>query len=192
MSSFESGTPLDKARADEGFTSFDQRVAQVLEKPIVQILLLNAFKEYMVQYLALNQPPLSISQVFGFSQFAVSVARNAGLETVTSATYVAVTDGPVITGLPDGNYAILLGSNLYTSAAGNAAFYGVKVNDTLPADDTESVGNASTTGVPGATVITKSLSAGANTLTSVGRIQTFGQTASFEYSWLAAFKYSNP
>jgi hypothetical protein len=64
MSSLEQGSPLDKAKAAENLTEFDRRVYDSMSKAL---WLPNEFKEYMVQYLTLNQPLVPAGQVIGLN-----------------------------------------------------------------------------------------------------------------------------
>ena len=191
MSSFESGTPLDKARADEGLTSFDQKVAGALEKPVVQILLLNAFKEYMVQYLALNQPPLSISQVFGFEQFtAQSATPVLTEETTASVTYTDLaTAGPTLTGLPDGQYVIFFGSSVDNSDAAGASIVSVQINATGASDD-DRTGGTGTVAVNATRGVVKTLNAGGNNSITM-KYRVGAGTGTFGLRWMFALRSGN-
>lgn len=191
MSSFESGTPLDKARADEGFSSFDQKVAASLEKPIVQILLLDAFKDYMVQYLALNQPPLSVSQLIGFSQFNAqfNVVRTGATESTASTSYTDLTTpGPELAGLSNGRYVLIYGGSAQSNAAGDTASFSPSINGAAASDD-----NFARTAQAGyvsiARAITATLSAGSNTVTM--KYRTDAGTGFFSEVWLIALRYAN-
>lgn len=62
---FREGSPLDKHRGVEAITDFDRKVFASMSKAL---WLPDDFKEYMVQYMTLNQPPVPIGQMFGSIQ----------------------------------------------------------------------------------------------------------------------------
>ena len=81
--------PLDRGSSDATITSFDRQVIESLRKVL---LLPNEFKEYLVQYLTLNQPPIPAGQIPGLFR-AVSrqyAASSAPVEIVSSTTETSV------------------------------------------------------------------------------------------------------
>lgn len=189
---FGEASPLDRARGDDSLTDFHKKVADALNNPVVHMLLLQQFKEYMTQYMALNQPAIPISQIFGFDQFTVKPATKVNTsETTTSGSYTDLaTVGPTLTGLPDGQYLILHGCNMITSAAGSGVFQSVQVNATGASDD-DAVVTTSTQSASNATAIVKTLSNdGNNTLTAKYRVGAV-VTGEFARRWLIALRYAN-
>lgn len=73
---FREGSPLDKSRGREALTSFDRQVQESLRKVL---WLPDEFKDYMVQYQALNQLPIPISQVMGAKVEILSTSEFAAV-----------------------------------------------------------------------------------------------------------------
>lgn len=192
MSSLEQGSPLERANPSDALTEFERKVAAAMNNASVQIQLIAQFKEYMVQYLALNQPPIPISQILGFSQFVIQPADTvATLETTASTTYVDLaTAGPTLTGLPDGRYLILFGAGMQTSVAGVPSIMNVQVNNvTPPANDEAFNFNTLAVSVTGWSVQTLS-NGGNNTVTAKYRAGG-AATATYFLRRLAALRYDN-
>ena len=188
MSILEQGSSLDKAKPDANLTDFDRRVFDSMAKAL---WLPNEFKEYMVQYLALNQPPLSVSNLFGFKQFTVqSATRIATSESTTSTTFTNLTTtGPELTGLPDGEYLVLFGA-LLSCSGGGYGYAGVTVNGTT-AVGFDPVQSAAATFVNIAGALVKTLdTGGSNTLLLQYRADA-GTTATFAGRWMIIIRSAN-
>lgn len=185
------GAPLDKNRGTEVLTSFKRQVADALNDPIVQQLLLKQFKEYMVQYLALNQPPISISQVFGFNQFTAQTDfQGTAAATTTSVTYTDLSDGagPQLTGLPDGQYLFWFGGTLKNAT--NSAFVSIDVNG-AGATDAEGTFGGQFSGYCGVSRgITKTLNGGGNNTVTL-KYRVTGGTGEWWYRSLIALRFGN-
>lgn len=149
------------------------------------------FMAYLFDYIQTSRLQVPIGQVFGFSQFTANVAPFIVATEATTATSYGdlATVGPVLTGIPDGKYLLLYGSQAYTTG-GAVAFMSVQVNSTAAGDDDSA---ASTTGAAHSVMMTKiaSLSNGSNTITAKYRELTAGQTATFQRRWLVALKFAN-
>lgn len=194
MSSFEQGSPLEKAKPDANLTDFDRKVAAALNNPTVLMLLLREFKDYLVQYLALNQPPVPIGQIVGFTQFTVQAAAQVLTdESTASESYTDLsTDGPTLTGLSDGSYLVLFGcSAKVDTLLGETARMSVEVNGTAASDD-DMILTGTSFGTSIGRAVTKSLAAGSsNELSAKYRSTDSGTNASFANRWLLALKYAN-
>lgn len=189
MSSLEGGSPLDKGKPDTQLTDFDRRVFESMSKAL---WLPNEFKEYMVQFLALNQPPLSISQVFGFAQFTAQVATTiATSETTASTTYVDLaTVGPSLSGLPDGQYLIFHGCECKESGGGSGAIMSYSVNGAAAAD-ANLAENANTQFASVARPTIQTLkTGGSNSLVAKYRVGA-AVTGTFASRFLIALRYAN-
>lgn len=151
------------------------------------------FLSYIVDYLAVNQPQIPISNIFGFSQFTAKEGNtiSSPTETTTSTSYTDLpTVGPTITGLPDGKYVIFFGNTSSTSSSSAQATTSVKVNS-IEASDTDMLLNGSTVTVPVSRAILKTLSNGGNnTLAMRYKVFTAG-TGSFRDRWMIALRYAN-
>lgn len=141
----------------------------------------------MVDYLTVNQPEIPASQVFGFSNYVPSYATVATSETTASTTYVDLaTAGPTISGIPDGDYFILLGGRLSVTPAPNSTFISLSINGSTPADADgalQPLGSA----ISVVTGIQKTLSnSGSNTIKCQYRVA--GGTGTFANRFVAVFR----
>jgi hypothetical protein len=190
MSLFEeAGVPLEKAAKDRNLTDFDRKVFESISKAL---WLPNEFKEYMVQYLALNQPPISISQVIGFSGFSAQFdsEQDSNVETTASTSFTDLaTVGPLITGLPDAEYMLIYASVAKNSLLNDAARIAPEVNSTVAtiadAAETQLTSYGSIVGFA-----KKSLANGGNNTVTL-KYATSAGTASFYRRRLIALKIAN-
>lgn len=194
MSSLESaGSPLDKPKPGDEINDFDRKVYLAMNKAYAQMQLLDQHNEFMVQHLTLNQPPISISQVFGFAQFtgkSDTISAGSTTTSVNTPTDLADTAGPTLTGLADGRYLIFFGCGAANNSAGQNTFMGVKVNSTEPGDTETAFTNAAAT-TPLMRAIDRTLDTGGNN-TLLARYYVGGaSTGTYFYRWLIALRYAN-
>lgn len=182
--------PLDKGRPDEAFTAKDREVMETLRKVM---LLPNEFKDYLVQYIALNQPPIPIGQIFGYSQ---TVPQSATFivtgETRTSSTFGDLaTVGPTLTGLPDGKYLFLYGCDAAGDPGVSNAQMSIQVNATAAAtNDAASTSAAFLTSIM--KVVEKTLAGGGNnTVTAKFRSSNNVFACSFSSRFLIGLRTGN-
>ncbi len=177
---FGPGKDLGGNAAESFDPAFAEKLARHLNDPLVLMALLQTFKEYMVQYLALNQPPLSIDQIFGFSQFTAKSDFVVTNQNTTSATYTDLaTVGPSITGVADGQYLLLFGAQMLTSDAASNARMAVSVNAATPVND-DSCSVQATVSTMAFRGVLKSLDTGGNnTLTAKYLSENGVATATF-------------
>lgn len=167
-----------------------QLVEAIMEVLADPMNLPSTFWDYATQSWLKDAPVFPISQVFGFVQFtALSAPVVITTETIASGVYGDLaTVGPTLTGLPDGQYLIIFGALVHTSAAGIASLMSVQPNSTL-AVDSDALQSQAVDPVSCARAITKSLSNnGSNTLTAKYRS---GGTGTYSNRWLLALKYAN-
>lgn len=146
----------------------------------------------LVQWLN-TQVEIPILQVLGFQQFTFQPAPTIDTsQSTTSTTFVDLTTvGPLLTGLPDGKYAIFFGCQVGLSAA-DSAIMSLSINGAA-ATDTDSI---VVTGINGdfsstSRLLLKTLqNAGNNSLTAKYR-SNLGTSCSFLRRWLIVMKYSN-
>ena len=144
-------------------------------------------------WLEQNPPSIPVTQILGFTQFAVQLATSVETtETTVSDTYADLaTVGPTLTGLSDGKYLVLFGCSAKGSIAGSGGLMGI-ATDTAVASDNEQAGNTYTDFVSVVRATTKTLSNGNNTITAKYRRNNATGTASFAHRWLIALRYANP
>lgn len=146
------------------------------------------FKEWLVDYLAVNIPLIPISQISGFSQYqAVVGTRVDGQGSTTSASYVDLDSGhPRIEGLGAGDYLIFHGCALKSSGSTITARQTVMYNDEPAVSDNAIL--ASSTGIVSSSrVVTKTFTNNSNRI-KCQYAQEGGGTAYFELRWLIALK----
>ncbi|HEY5990916.1 MAG TPA: hypothetical protein VIV12_31650 [Streptosporangiaceae bacterium] len=154
-------------------------------------LLPDKFLSYMTDYLAVNQPLVPISQILGFTDFTANQATTSGTVTTTSTTYVALSGGPTLSGLSDGNYLLLFGSQSSVSSAGQTALASPSVNGATPSDAVAAVSTDSTNEGSRVSAAIVALSAGANSVELKYRSNLGTSTAKFLGRWLIAIRFSN-
>jgi len=174
----------------DAISDFDRRVFESISKGQ---WLPNAFKQYIVEYLALNQPLVPVGQLVGFSQFTAQVAAAVDTQEQTnSTTYVNLTTtGPTLTGLPDGQYLVLFGAAAeIDTATVNSARMSLEVNG-VAAADTDMALSGSQFLVSVSRVVTKTFAAGSNTITAKYRSTNAGTNAIFANRWMILLRYAN-
>lgn len=193
MSSIEQGSPLERAKPSEAITEFDRKVYDSMAKPYAHMMFLQAYNEYMVQHLALNQPPISISQVFGFSQFTAQANTVATDQTTSSATYTDLaTVGPQISGLADGQYLVLFGSGIYNTSASTQSYMSFSVNGgTESTDHIQADSGAGNTVIPGGRAALVTMESGGNNTIKARYKRGSAGTAGFTGRWLVVIRYAS-
>lgn len=136
---------------------------------------------------------LPISQVIGFKQFTAQADVDNSACYRNTNTYGDPTTGsagPSLTGLPDGEYVLFYGAlPVDDSGGGGTTYMAPKVNSTEAdnADAVSTTGNL--TGISVMRAVTKTLSAGNNTVTLRYAMST--GSARWDNRFLIALRYSN-
>lgn len=148
-------------------------------------------KGWLPKYLEVYPPNLSISQVFGFSQFTAQIATSESEQSVTSTTFATFTSAPSIGSLPNGNYVVLFGAAAEgdDAATGSIVHLAASVNGATPTVYAESTLQGSYASV--ARGVLGSLSSGANTVALVGLTTIAGHTSKLRDAWLMTLKTSD-
>jgi hypothetical protein len=147
------------------------------------------FKEWLIDFIAVNIPQIPISQITGFGQYTAFVGtRVDGQNSTSSSSYVELDSGhPQITGLGKGSYLIYHGCALEASGALITARQSLKFNDEVAVSDHAILGEG--TSIHSASrVVQKTFDGSNNTIKCVYQ-QEGGGTAFFELRWLIAIKY---
>lgn len=146
------------------------------------------FKEWLIDFLAVNIPQIPISQITGFSQYqAVVGTRVDGQGSTTSSSYIDLDGGhPQITGLGAGDYLIFHGCAIESSGATVTARQTVKYNDEAALSD-NAILSDSTSIVSSSRVVTKTFTNNNNTI-KCQYSQEGGGTGFFQLRWLIALK----
>lgn len=142
------------------------------------------------QRLTIDPPNIPIAQILGYSQSTPRRASVLTSETTTSAAYTDLaTAGPTLTGLPPGQYLLIVSAFMVTSAGSNFALIAPAVNGATPSDDTAAITGDTIQGThAGFTVANLSLDN--NTVVSKYRVLA-GSTGTFQYRNLIAVKMAN-
>jgi hypothetical protein len=146
------------------------------------------FKEWLVDYLAVNIPQIPIGQITGFSQYqAVVGTRVDGQGSTTSTSYIDLDDGhPIITGLGAGDYLIFHGCALESSVSTCTARQTVKYNEEAALSD-NAILSDSTSIVSSSRVVTKTFTSNNNQIKCQYKVEGAG-TGFFQLRWLIALK----
>lgn len=119
---FQGGDPLEKSQGKETVSEFDRKVADSLNNPMVQLLLLQRFKEYMSQYHALNMPPVSLAHSFGAFEDHTLVVGVSGTGSPTVGNGVVVARFKRTGGLVNYYGSLTLGTTTDFGATGITTF----------------------------------------------------------------------
>lgn len=142
--------------------------------------------EQIAQYMEQRGLAIPIYQTTGFVQYAAQVSEVADLESTTSGFYTSLTtDGPKLTGLPPGKYAILFGAAISVGGSGAYMSAGNSGSDSFSCFQ----GAAGKVSVSRAGI--KKLSSASNTIDTFYRSATGGESNSFSQRWLVAIKVAN-
>lgn len=172
-------------------------IEKVLAKPEVISQVAPNFFAYMVDYLAVNQPFIPISQISGFSQFTAQYATVSTEQAITSSSYGNLgTTGPELTGLPDGKYLLIYGAALEGRPTDNATISWMSVSfNGAAASDNDGIRQQGALAIPASRATVATLqNNGNNTVTAKYRWSSSSSPASnptASYRWLVALKYAN-
>lgn len=181
----ESGVWDPGEKSGEPITEFDRKVWRALSKG--GQWLPKEHKSYMVDYLALNQPPIHVSQLLGFSQYNANYAQVVTQENTTSATYTNLaTTGPELTGIGDGQYLVGFGANAFQTGL-QFAYASVSANGAAPSDD-DKIQFTQTFSASASRFLLVTLTAGSNSLRVQYRTDNSG---TFSDRWLVAVRVAN-
>lgn len=146
------------------------------------------FKEWLLDYLAVNIPQIPIGNIMGFSQYqAVVGTRVDGQGSTTSASYVELDGGhPQITGLGAGDYLVFHGCAIESSANNITARQSVKYNEETALSDNAILSDSQQI-VSSSRVVAKTFTNNNNTIKCV-YAQEGGGTGFFQLRWLIALK----
>ena len=168
-------------------------IKKTLSRPEIIEQVAPNFFAYMVDYLAVNQPLVPISQISGFSQFTAQSSVNNGtaLRNVNSYGDPTTGDaGPSITLLPKGKYVLLYGALAWDSSGGGGTMYvSPKVNSTEAESADAANVTANTTGISIMRACLKDLSLENNTVTL--RYNASSGTGRWDNRFLIALRYAN-
>lgn len=93
------------------------------------------FKQWLADYVALQTPPLPISQVFGFQLQRARTATVDTSETTTSTSYTNLaTTGPTLSGLANGWYLLVFGADASGTTASAAPRMSPEINGVAASD----------------------------------------------------------
>lgn len=147
------------------------------------------FKEWLIDFFAVNIPQIPISQITGFGQYTATVGtRVDGQSSTTSSAYVELDGGhPQITGLGKGSYLLYHGCALEASGTTITARQTLKFNDENPVSDNCVLGEGQNI-FSASRVVQRTFDGPNNTIKCV-YAQEGGGTAFFELRWLIAIKY---
>ncbi len=128
---------------------------------------------------------IPISQLRGFTQFAVQSARVAASESTSSSTYTNLaTDGPSIPGLPAGKYLFMHGFQCVSTVGG--AYASPSVDGATPSDADAA---AISSGGPVMYVATGTIT-NQNGATVKLQYRSVGGSSTFKDRWLIAIRYA--
>lgn len=146
------------------------------------------FKEWLLDYLAVNIPQIPIGNIMGFSQYqAVVGTRVDGQGSTTSTSYVDLDGGnPIIEGLGAGDYLIFHGCAIESSGSTITARQTVKYNDETALSD-NAIMSDSTSIVSSSRVVTKTFTNNNNQIKCQYAVEGVG-TGYFQLRWLIALK----
>lgn len=147
------------------------------------------FKEWLIDFFAVNIPQIPIGQIVGFSQYTATVGtRVDGQSSTTSSSYIELDGGnPQITGLGKGSYLIYHGCALEASGSTITARQTLKFNDETPVSDNAILGEGQ--GIFSASRVVQKTFDGPNNTIKCVYAQEGGGTAYFELRWIIAIKY---
>lgn len=167
------------------------------EKAVFRSLMLDTFLtipdptvEWLSDRIARNGIPVSISQIQGFAQSQAQTADNILTQESTASTSYAnlATTGPELTGLPDGQYIVFFGANMFSTTAEPSM--SIQVNSTAASDDDRVVTGAGTAAHQ-SRACTKTLNADGNNTITVKYKSNTGGSCTFFNRWLFALKFAN-
>ena len=185
-------TAAQVAKGESTFLSGDERkqVQRLLSHPED---FPPEFKDWLLNYFAVNIPQIPISQITGFGQFTAIVGTRVDGQSTTTAdspNYVELDSGhPQITGLGKGSYLIYHGCALSHSLTTGTARQTLKFNDETAVSDNAILGEGQNI-FSASRVVQKTFDTPNNTIKCV-YAEEGGGTAYFELRWLIAIKYAN-
>jgi len=154
-------------------------------------LIPEGFMSYMLDWIQTQRLSIPIGQVFGFSRFTAQQANATSFDSgVTTTTFAAFSDGPVLSGLGPGNYVVIIACDI-RSNSGAAARMGYSVNGGDPDAIKSCTVQESVGFISAAQVAIERLSDPANTLTAQRRIDVAAGNADFGFRSITALKYAN-
>jgi hypothetical protein len=140
-------------------------------------------------WLEQNPPFIPITQIIGFSQFAAQVAIVQTLESTTSTTYTDLsTVGPELTGLPDGQYVVVVSAAGLNSGAVDG-WMSYSVNGGTAVDSTGS--RSSGTSLAGVIMFSTPTLKNNGNNSIVAKYRTSGGTSQFTNRCLFALRFAN-
>lgn len=146
------------------------------------------FKEWLLDYLAVNIPQIPIGNIMGFSQYkAVVGTRVDGQSSTTSTSYIDLDGGhPIITGLGAGDYLVFHGCALRASVNTITARQTVKFNGETALSD-NAILTTSTQIFSASRMVPKTFTNNNNQIKCQYAVEGAG-TGFFELRWLIALK----
>lgn len=146
------------------------------------------FKEWLLDYLAVNIPQIPIGNIMGFSQYqAVVGTRVDGQGSTSSTSYVDLDGGhPIITGLGAGDYLVMHGCAIESSANNITARQTVKYNNETALSDNAIMSDSQQI-VSSSRIVTKTFTNNNNQIKCQYAVEGAG-TGFFQLRWLIALK----
>lgn len=161
-------------------------------------LIPESFWAHLVDYIAVNQPQIPISQILGFAQFTAIAATPIGTSAASSESTASTsftdlaTVGPQLTGLADGKYVIIFGASIRSATNGEDHYMSVDANG-AGASDADALFGTNGNRYAAARAITKTLqNGGNNSLTAKYKTGNAASDVHASHRWLLALKYANP
>ena len=185
-------TQAQVAKGQSTFLSAEERqqVARLLSHPEDFPA---EFKDWLLDYFAVNIPQIPIGQIVGFGQFTATVGTRVDGQSTTTAdspNYVELDSGhPQITGLGKGSYLIYHGCALSHSLTTGTARQTLKFNNEVAVSDNAILGEGQNI-FSASRVVQKTFDGPNNTIKCV-YAEEGGGTAAFELRWIIAIKYAN-
>lgn len=171
-----------------------QSVIRFLSNPAV---FPDAFKSWIVQYIALNGEQIPRSQIVGGGNLPNKTAEVDTFQSTTSATYTNLsTTGPEITGLSDGTYLVQHGCTMDCVSETWSGYQSLSYNGSTAVDGDAVIQGFTVTGgaatekliVTGSRSIIKSLANDNNNTITAKYKSGAGHTVNFYYRWVIAIK----
>lgn len=160
----------------------------------------DAFKSWLIDFIAVNGSLIPPSQILGGGLLkGAYTAEVTTSEATSSASYADLaTAGPSLTGLSNGTYMLLFGSQIGSTSNSFTGYMSLSLNGATASDDdsirvnwtvTEGAATESLT-VPGARAMLQTLDSGDNN-TVTAKYKTSGVSVAYGNRWIVAIKVGN-
>lgn len=147
-------------------------------------------------WLNVNPPIVPVTNINGYlNQWVAQIDFVAPESAVTSTSYddPASPIGPILTGLPDGEYVFLFGAAaIGISASNTRQFIGLQINGVNPSDDSESIEAQQDLHCSLAMANLQTLANDGNNTVKMVYRSTNGDSVDSSSRWLLALRVANP